>query len=73
MSFAQTYCTVQRVYREQCWLYSFTAAGRKELLNAVTVTCRLDSCTSSEDGLSIILLSPPPALSPEDPGWSWPS
>ena len=53
---------------EQCWLYSLTAAGRnlgcislslKELPSAVTVTCRgRDSCTSSTDSLSIILLSP---------------
>ena len=26
------YCTVQsEVFREQCWLYSLTAAGRKDL------------------------------------------
>ena len=71
-------CRVQaEVYREQRWLYSLTAAGRKdlrylsfshlgfislllkELPSAVTVTCRRrDSCTSSDDSLSIILLSP---------------
>ena len=64
-------------YRDQCWLYSLTAAGRKnlpylsfshsgcislllkELPSAEIVSCRWwDSCTSSDDSLSIILLSP---------------
>ena len=71
-------CRVQgKVYMEQCWLYSLTAAGRKdlqylsfthlgcislllkELPSAVIVTCRgCDSCSSSDDSLSIILLPP---------------
>ena len=70
-------------YWEQCWLYSLTAAGRKdlrylsfthfgcislllkELPSAVRVTCRgWDSCTSSDDSLSIILLSPTTCTEP---------